>query len=205
MTTGGNKVPCVAGTPNCVNGMLGYAAGAGYDLATGLGSLDIFNLVVAWGADQYFATVDRGGYLATTNDVSSNFTVGYATIETLDGQASPSGIAIYGYRSNGILVSEAGVPASPAIHGARIYAEVAGAIDTGVAVANPNSQPATISFYFTDPTGASVGTPGTFTIPANGQIAKFLDQAVSALACPAFWVHLRSVRTCRSRLSLCAA
>ena len=42
-------------------------------------------------------------------------------------------------------------------------------------MANPNNQPATVSFFFTDSSG-DFGR-GTTTIPANGQIAKFLDQS----------------------------
>jgi hypothetical protein len=50
VTSGDNKVPCTAGKPNCPSGTtsIGYSAAAGYDLATGLGSLDAFNLVSAW-------------------------------------------------------------------------------------------------------------------------------------------------------------
>jgi uncharacterized protein (TIGR03437 family) len=48
ITTGGNQVPCEQSTPDCVNGMVGFAAGPGYDLATGLGSVNAFNLVTEW-------------------------------------------------------------------------------------------------------------------------------------------------------------
>ena len=41
VTTGDNFVPCEIGAPDCANGTLGYAAGLGYDLVTGLGSLDV--------------------------------------------------------------------------------------------------------------------------------------------------------------------
>jgi subtilase family serine protease len=51
ITTGGNMVACEAGSPDCgSSGYLGYAAGPGYDLATGLGSLDVFKLILAWGS-----------------------------------------------------------------------------------------------------------------------------------------------------------
>lgn len=50
ITQGNNLVPCTAGSPGCINGSLGFAAGPGYDLATGLGSLDVFNLVTQWKA-----------------------------------------------------------------------------------------------------------------------------------------------------------
>lgn len=53
ITTGDNIVPCVQGSPDCPPDppfQLGYAAAAGYDQATGLGSIDGANLVAAWKA-----------------------------------------------------------------------------------------------------------------------------------------------------------
>jgi uncharacterized protein (TIGR03437 family) len=44
ITVGNNIVQCHVGTPQCSTGQYGYQAGPGYDLATGLGSLDIYNL-----------------------------------------------------------------------------------------------------------------------------------------------------------------
>jgi hypothetical protein len=49
ITTGNNMVPCTAGTTDCPNGgEIGYSAGVGYDQASGLGSIDAFNLVMEW-------------------------------------------------------------------------------------------------------------------------------------------------------------
>lgn len=50
ITSGNNSVPCVSGSPNCgSNGFLnGYNAGTGYDLATGLGSVDVKQLILNW-------------------------------------------------------------------------------------------------------------------------------------------------------------
>jgi subtilase family serine protease len=50
VTSGTNKVPCTAGTKNCPSGTtsIGFSAGAGYDQVTGLGSLDVANLITAW-------------------------------------------------------------------------------------------------------------------------------------------------------------
>lgn len=49
ITVGDNKVPCTAGTPDCPAGTtsIGYTAGTGYDQATGLGSVNAFNLAAA--------------------------------------------------------------------------------------------------------------------------------------------------------------
>ncbi len=46
--TGDNKLPCAQGSSGCVNGYLGYNALPGYDMATGLGSADVFRLVTEW-------------------------------------------------------------------------------------------------------------------------------------------------------------
>jgi subtilase family serine protease len=57
ITTGNNIVPCRGGTPNCsstlatVTGTLGYSAGAGYDQASGWGSIDANVLAGQWNDD----------------------------------------------------------------------------------------------------------------------------------------------------------
>ena len=49
ITSGDNKVPCMQGTTDCLNGgTIGYSAGTGYDQASGLGSLDVYYLVTNW-------------------------------------------------------------------------------------------------------------------------------------------------------------
>jgi subtilase family serine protease len=53
VTSGTNAVPCVGGSSGCstksgVGHMNGYSAGTGYDLATGLGSVDANNLATSW-------------------------------------------------------------------------------------------------------------------------------------------------------------
>jgi subtilase family serine protease len=51
VTEGGNAMPCAGGTVNCPNGgYIGYSAGPGYDMVTGLGSVNIANLIAAWGS-----------------------------------------------------------------------------------------------------------------------------------------------------------
>jgi len=89
---------------------------------------------------------------------------------------APSGLAIFGYRQNGILISEAGVPASRPMTQGRFYAETSGIVRSGLAIANPNSDPAVVSFRFTGEDGDDVSSGSTIT-PANGQIAAFLNEA----------------------------
>jgi uncharacterized protein (TIGR03437 family) len=48
ITTGSNIVPCQIGTPDCTTGSFGYNAGPGYNVVTGLGSVDAYHLVTEW-------------------------------------------------------------------------------------------------------------------------------------------------------------
>jgi Pro-kumamolisin, activation domain/Bacterial Ig-like domain (group 3) len=52
ITAGNNIVPCAPGSKGCATGTFGYEAGTGYDLATGLGSVDALNLVTNWSNSQ---------------------------------------------------------------------------------------------------------------------------------------------------------
>lgn len=50
ISSGDNKVPCQSGTTNCPSGTtkIGFSATAGYDQVSGLGSLNVANLITAW-------------------------------------------------------------------------------------------------------------------------------------------------------------
>jgi len=48
VTTGNNKQACQVGSTGCTSSPIGYSAGTKYDLTTGLGSVDVFNLAQAW-------------------------------------------------------------------------------------------------------------------------------------------------------------
>ena len=58
ITTGDNKVPCTSGSTDCPSGTtsIGFIAGSGYDLVTGLGSVDAHALVTSWPG--FVATAD---------------------------------------------------------------------------------------------------------------------------------------------------
>jgi hypothetical protein len=126
-------------------------------------------------------SIGNKGAASVISDGNGGLTVGYARILPNSGQTTPSGVGIFGERLGGILVSEAGVPASPKITRGRIYAEVgpggsAGqGTDIGLAIANPNPTLATINFTLTDTSGAIVRT-GAYNLGPGGQKAAYLDQ-----------------------------
>jgi uncharacterized protein (TIGR03437 family) len=48
IVSGDNDVPCAPGSPGCNNGTQGFPAVPGYDSASGLGSVDVANLIQSW-------------------------------------------------------------------------------------------------------------------------------------------------------------
>jgi hypothetical protein len=71
--TGSNSVACSQGTPNCPNGgAIGYNAGTGYDLATGLGTLDVNMLVTNWASAKPTGTGSNIGAVLSTTTVTTS-------------------------------------------------------------------------------------------------------------------------------------
>jgi len=89
ITTGNNSVPCVAGSPNCAKNSAGdyyesgYDASAGYDLASGLGSVDAAALIANWSSAGLAAT-------ATTLTATPT-TIVHGTQVTVDATVTGSG------------------------------------------------------------------------------------------------------------------
>jgi len=135
------------------------------------------------GTPTHAFTLANFGSSSASTDGSGNLSAGYSVIQPATGNTTPSGVEIFGFRVNGVLLSETGVPASPLIRSGRIYAEVNGPLNTGLAIANPNGQTANLSFFFTDATGTSTPVKAT-TIAANNQTAKFINEAPFSSALP---------------------
>ena len=91
ITVGNNVVPCKPGTPNCpAANEFGYSAGKGYDLATGLGSVDAYNLVTQWSSAPAVGTTTT----VTANPTSilpSGSTTLTATVKAATGSIAPTG------------------------------------------------------------------------------------------------------------------
>ena len=123
-----------------------------------------------------FEIQDRGVTSVTSSGTAESFRVGYGRIDADASSATPSGIAVFQFRdSEGVLISEAGVSAVEPVRSGRIFAEVNGPVNTGLAIANPNDEPATIDFYFTDTHGARFAS-GRFELGAHEHMVKFLTE-----------------------------
>jgi hypothetical protein len=143
---------------------------------------------IIWAANLPASTVDVavdafGAASITTVAVSPSVRAGYATVNLASG-TPPYGTAVYSFEQNGVIVSEAAVPASPPTTTARVFVDYrtgvaagSGAIDvnTGLAVANSGNAEATITFSLRDAGGNRVAT-GTGTLPAGNHMARSIDQ-----------------------------
>ncbi len=120
-TTKGNiSVPCATGSPNCgPSGLIvdpanpttpAWTATAGYDMATGLGSVNAQNLVTNWGAVSFAPTTTTITSLSPrtfTHGGSTNLTV---TVAATSGSGTPTGdvsvIGTYPDGSSRVLVGD---------------------------------------------------------------------------------------------------
>jgi len=99
VTRGNNTitVTCTIRSRNCTAGSFGYSAGAGYDLASGLGSIDAFQLVNSWNGP--VTSISRAVPKLTVSASSTQITSGQGTTLTavvagVD-SGSPTGTVVF--------------------------------------------------------------------------------------------------------------
>ena len=134
ITIGSNIVPCKAGTTGCTTGQFGYTAGPGYDLVTGLGSVDAAVLIDNWS--------NTG--VATSTSVSANpptvapgaGTQVTATVMAAAGSRTPSGAV--DFTLNGTSLGSATLVGSGPVATASL----------ALAGSQLNANPATISALY---------------------------------------------------------
>jgi subtilase family serine protease len=104
VTSGTNAVPCSKGSPNCtvktsgdtIGILNGYDSGTGYDLATGLGSINASNLVLNYGPNFYLSssnpavTISSPGHSGTMNAAAYSVN-GYTGTVDLSCSGLPTG------------------------------------------------------------------------------------------------------------------
>src|SRR5262249_15996445 len=126
-----------------------------------------------------------GAVTTTTLGRAAGVTAGYATADVQSG-TPPYGTAVFSLSQNGVVVSEAGVPASPPVQSARIFIEYRtgvaagiGSIDifTGLAIANRGTGPSNVTYTLRDRSGQTL-TTGHGTLPQGAHRAKFVQQLV---------------------------
>jgi subtilase family serine protease len=168
-----NTVACVTGSPNCsnpasgygilvANGNPAYAANAGYDATTGLGSINVTNLLNSWSTFSRAATTTKlSSPSGTTNTSGQNFTV---TVTVTPSSAT------------GIVSLIATTPTGTVAIGANSKG-LAFALSNGTVTATTNLLPpgttAIAASYGGDATHAgSTSTPIPVTVNGSNQASK---------------------------------
>ena len=91
ITEGTNIVNCLQGSPDCLTGSIGYKAGPGYDLATGLGTIDANALVKAWNQATSSVTLSINASPATVT--LNDYVALYASLGPTDAGTPTGSIA----------------------------------------------------------------------------------------------------------------
>jgi hypothetical protein len=108
ITQGNNSVLCIAGSTDCGSNLFmnGYAAAAGYDLASGLGSIDVTQLIQNWGNvkfNQTSTSLEIGTSVASLS--TAPLTITHGTPVYIQAAVTPStgagNIAITGNSTQG--------------------------------------------------------------------------------------------------------
>ena len=183
ITSGDNFVPCAIGTANCTTGQLGYSAGPGYDLVTGLGSVDALNLVNAWNTNGAETSISVSAS-QTSFTLSDSVQLGI-TVSAKAGNTIPSGSVFVNQTNTSVVTFFPGnapalpgdlllgsamlTPAGPPSANASVTI-YPGTIEAGadtVTVTYPgdahfNGSSATVSLNVSVPTGHSAVVPTVF-------------------------------------------
>jgi phosphatidylethanolamine-binding protein (PEBP) family uncharacterized protein len=129
-------------------------------------------------------TIPAGGtYLFHTDGSATTAQVGSLELTPDAGSTAPVGAGIFSRTSNGVLVTESGIPAAiPTTH-ARIAVDMATGHDTGLAIAGTSATPlpVTLRAYQSDGSTSAGSAAGNLSIPGNGHAAAFVRQWISGL------------------------
>ncbi len=127
--------------------------------------------------------------LRTANPAGST-AVGSVRVVADPGSSAPSGVTVFSFERDGITVSEAGVPSSASGAAFRVYVEASGvsgqpgSIRSGLALTNTSEATTVVFLELTTLDGTATGFADSITIPASGQVARFIDEIFPSLATP---------------------
>ena len=158
IVNGGNKVPCSQYSPDCSTGMVGYSALPTYDLATGLGTLDVNALVTQWSAPvrpsrvQLTSSAARG----TLNDTVQLI----ANVSAASGSGTPTGSVTFS--TNGISLGTVTLTSGAASVQAPLYLSGTGNFTVTASYSGDTTFAAsggTVKILVTTPIGAAAIVP----------------------------------------------
>jgi sugar lactone lactonase YvrE len=124
-----------------------------------------------------------GAFRFQTDGLPTTAKVGWVQVKPNGGTSTPVGAGVFGYNPENILVTESGVPATVSTAHARIYVDLSGGHNTGLAIANPTSEEAriTINAFMSDGVTAIGTSQGPLMLSTNGHSAHFAGELIAGL------------------------
>ena len=150
IVNGDNIVPCAQGSPDCVNGSFGYRAGPGYDLATGLGSINVANFLNQWNTGTESSTSVSAGPATVAYNSALTLTA------TVTAARTPTGAVNF-------LSGDTSLGSANLIAGGTASVQV-----SAFKLPPGNSTITAVYSGSTEFNGSSATTPVTVTLPATG-------------------------------------
>ena len=181
VTTGTIAMPCVTGSPNCLtsvggdqNGVLsGYGTATGYDLATGLGSVNVFNLLNNWSSVNLQPTVSLVSLNPTTQITHGSPVNVNITVTPKTGTGVPTGmvalVASTGQEAGTFTLSNGSVSATTGLLPGGSYTVTAHYAGDGTYAASDSTPaiPVTVN------SETSTTTVQAFTLGQSGNSVPF--------------------------------
>lgn len=188
ITVGNNIVPCQSGTRGCTTGSFGYDAGPGYDLATGLGTVDAYNLASGWSKAQAGVGV-RISLTASPASISSGAsTTLTATVTAVTGAAAPTGTVTFTENGDSLgsgtlkpgngTSSTASLSVNSSLLGTGTHTVSADYLPTGSFLASSGSASVTVTGIATTITASA--SPATIAASASTVLAATVSAGSGA-------------------------
>jgi sugar lactone lactonase YvrE len=145
--------------------------------------LDVNQVGSTAGAVFRYSIPNGGAFRFQTDGSPATLTTGWAQLTPDAGTSTPIGAGVFGYNPGNILVTESGIPATVSTTHARIYVDLSGGHNTGLAIANPTNTNASITITAFQSDGATgIGTSqGPLQLPAKGHSAHFANEFIAGL------------------------
>jgi pseudomonalisin len=125
----------------------------------------------------------NGAFRFQTDGSPADVKVGWVRVTPDAGNPAPVGSGVFDYNPGSILVSESGIPMAASTTHARVYVDLSGNHNTGLAIANLTGAAAAISVnaFQSDGTTRVGASQGALQLAGNGHDARFADQFISGL------------------------
>jgi hypothetical protein len=144
----------------------------------------IVNQVEGTTSSSFRYSIPSGGAFRFQTDGSpANSKTGWVVLTPDSPSPTPIGSGVFSYNPGSVLVSESGIPATLATTHARVYVDLSGNHNTGLAIANVNDTDTSITINAFQNDGiTSLGTSqGPLQLVEKGQASRFANQFISGL------------------------